>query len=271
MNNQQGVMPAANISTVQYMLRRNLGNYEHEEITLSGAVREGADPMTAVNHLKVMAKMALYADPEVKAQAIQEVLKTQVVADKKGLVEHKVKLADSPKAEATFVKEASEPAPSYPQADGTTSEVPGDVPPPIPAEAKTKAKKEKAQKVAQPKIQSQQAEDEQYEEVPSPYKAHPSETKSEEPTESVKTDAKAAGAEKVKTTKTAPHISYDRNVKEHRSTFATYLNTNHKGWQTKKPEAEIAKFSAGLHGVPFMDTKGTILDSFKTKLTEFFA
>lgn len=259
---------AVEVRTVQYMLRRNLGNYEHEEITLSGQVKDGADPMYAVDHLKALAKFALYAESEVKQEAIAQVLKTPVVAEspKKGLVEHKVKLADSPKAEATFVKGADEPAPTYAQADGSVSTVPGEIPPPIPQEALTKEEpKAKRTRTTKPKAEPK----EEMEEVESPYKAHPSEKKSEEPKEEVKAEV-VAGEEKVKKNKATPHISYDRNVKEHRSTLATYLNTNHKGWQTKKPQDEIVKFSSDLHGKEFMDTKGNILDSFKTELSGFF-
>lgn len=255
MMNPQGVTPAADVRTVQYMLRRNLGNYEHEEIVLSGSVRDGADPMYAVNHLKTLAKMALYAEPQYKEEAIAKAL-----TEAPKTIAHKVKLADEPKAEATFVKGADEEAPSYPQADGTTSSVPGEIPPPIPQEAKakrtrtTKPKEEKEEMIP----------------VESPFKAHSSE-KSEEPKEEKKEVKQPAGETKVeKGTKTAPHISYDRTVKEHRSTMATYLNTYHKGWQTKKPQDLIVTFSGGLHGKPFMDAKGNILDSFKAELAEFF-
>lgn len=260
--------PAADVRTVQYMLRRNLGNYEHEEITLSGSVRDGADPMVAVNHLKTLATMALYADPETKQEAIMKALSTPVVAEKP-LVAHKVKLADEPKAEATFVKGADEEAPSYPQADGSVSSVPGEIPPPIPQEAKAKRapRSDKGTKKAAeaPKQETQ----EEMIEVESPFKATEPEKKSEEP-KGVKAE-NVAGVEKVKQAKATPHISYDRTVKEHRSTMATYLNTAHKGWQTKKPQDQIVAFSGGLHGKPFMDTKGNILDSFKAELAGFFA
>lgn len=251
-----GQTPAADVRTVQYMLRRNLGNYEHEEITLSGAVRDGADPMYAVNHLKTLAYTALYAAPEVKAEAIAQVLKTPVVAEE-GLVKHNVKLSDEPKAEATFLKTTKEAAPTYPR-----SEVPGEVPPPIPQEAMVEEKPKRTRK-AKEKVEEEMIE------VESPYKAHPSE-KSEEP-KKVESAVVGKVEEKVqKALKTTPHISYDRTIKEHRSTFATYLNTNHKGWQTKKPQDLIVTFSTGLHGKPFMDQKGNILDSFKAELAAFF-
>jgi hypothetical protein len=78
-------------------------------------------------------------------------------------------------------------------------------------------------------------------------------------------------------------VAYDSTVKEHRSRFAAYLNTNFPKWtpdiQHGKAEspaksayaAKVQTFSKGLHGKAFEDAKGNMLDSFKTEIETFFA
>lgn len=177
---------------------------------------------------------------------------------KSSLVAHKVKLADEPKAEATFLKAKDEAAPTYTQADGTSSEVAGEIPPPIPQEA---LKKKRTTKAADFKAPA----DDEWEEVASPFKA----TKSEESAVGTKAEGGKV-VEKVQKVVETPHIKYDKGIQEHRSTLATYLTQAHVGWKTALTPAQIQQLTTDLTGKPFMDTKGNILAEFKSDVALYF-
>ena len=129
-----------------------------------------------------------------------------------------------------------------------TSTLTEEVKPPVakPAPVEKKAKAAKKEKIEAP------SDSEEMEEVESPYK--------EEATKKEESSKHPKGT-----------VYYDKEVKEHRSRLATYLGTNIKDWKTKKTGAEIAEFSTFLTGRPFEDSKGNMLDTFKTSIKDFFA
>lgn len=179
--------------------------------------------------------------------------------EKGELVTHKVTLAESPKATATFVKGKDEPAPAYDR----------EVPPPIPAEAQVSAEtapekpKSRARKPAEAKSVNAgpvvaPAEENEWEEVKSPY------AKGEESAAGTKADSGKV-VEKVGKVVETPHVKYDKTIKEHRSTLATYLNEHHAVWKTLGTEF-ISKLTTDLTGTPFLDSKGNILPEFKSEV-----
>lgn len=197
------------IKTISYTLRKNLGNYEHEELAASATLKEGEEEFKAMLHLKSLVHMALNGESTIYSgkSLVQEVLEKME----------------------------------------TGSEVEGDVPPQIPKEAQ----EEKPKRTRTTK--AKETPKEEMEEVTSPFKDIPAEEEAPKATKPPKGT-----------------VMYDKEVKEHRSRLATYLGTHHAGWQTKRGKDEIAKFSHGLHGKPFEDAKGNMLDSFKAELAEFF-
>lgn len=141
-----------------------------------------------------------------------------------------------------------------------------EVPPPIPEEVQEAVKEEiKAKKKASKKT-SKKVDEDEMEEVPSPYKKY----ESEESGKSVAGKVIDKVKEVVNAVVETPHIKYDINKPEHKSTLASYLTSNHAGWQTSKPREEIKHFSQSLNGKPFLSIKGEVLDSFKEELASFF-
>lgn len=172
-------------------------------------------------------------------------------------------------------------APVYTQADGSVSAVPGEIPPPIPEEARAKpaetveapkkrtaspkASKSSAAKGATtttstaPVIEKSATEDE-WETVESPYVA----SKSGEPvTEDADVLAGKAEVEQETVVET-PHIKYDKSIAEHRSTLAAYLTKHHPNWKTGRTAP--GEMSGKLTGKPFLDMKGNVLESFNEEL-----
>lgn len=61
---------------------------------------------------------------------------------------------------------------------------------------------------------------------------------------------------------------YDRSIKDHTSTFAGYLTKTYgETWKTKEG---LKAFSESLNGLDFRDETGTLVDSFKAKIEDFF-
>jgi hypothetical protein len=71
------------IETITVMQRKNLGNYEHIEITASAKVEEGEEALTAMLSLKTFVEIALVAKAtEIQAPAkVEEEVKTEPVVE----------------------------------------------------------------------------------------------------------------------------------------------------------------------------------------------
>jgi hypothetical protein len=163
----------------------------------------------------------------------------------------------------------------YLQADGTTSEVPGEIPPPIPQEAidaaKAEAAKEAPKSTRKPRTSKPKADvpaptaasEDEWETVASPYE------KSEEPAEGNGGKVAEVKAE-VKTGKTTPHIKYDKAIPEHRSTLAAYLTATHPTWRNEEHAATRTTLTNDLIGQDFLDSKGNIVETFKDLIATYF-
>lgn len=203
------------------MKRKNLGNYEHEEISVEAVLAEGEDASEAVLELRKFVESSLDLKPITS-----------------GLVTEKVTLkplGNEPAATANFVKEAPVKEKNSAPRTRKAAEKPAEAP----QEAAPSENTGGAQTVAEPDTGKVQP---------------PVESKTPVASTSI-----AKGT-----------VLYDATVKEHRSRFATYLGTTFPKWKTAKPEPEIKAFSLGLHGKPFENAKGEMLDSFKAELAGFF-
>lgn len=253
------------LTTVKIMRRKNLGNYEHEEITLEAVLAEGEDATTAIVGLKELVHASLESDITRLGNVADEVLG-------KGLVAHKVQLSKEgePNATATIIKPAGE-TPAYPAAKE-------EKPKAAPRTRATKAAKTDTNEEGQaiPPVIPQ-------EEVPAANAGGASKVVGSVDTKNVSTveSAKPVAAPANGTGKGI--VTYDSTVKEHRSRFATYLGQNYPKWTPeaqfgkadsdakKKYAVEVQTFSKGLHGKPFEDAKGNMLDSFVAELEAFFS
>lgn len=228
------------ITTVKYMKRKNLGNYEHEECQVEGMIEEGESPEGCILRLKTFVEQALEGTLGASPAINQKVEAPVVAKEEKPAPQKRAPKAAKPAAPAQ--EEEMEDVPS-PFVDNKTDEG-QDVPPVIPTEAapKTEAPKKEPVKVAAEKA------------------------------------PKAADSKPGKGI-----VNYDASVKEHRSRFATYLGNTYPKWtpdakfgkETQSPEKEaykasVQEFSKGLHGLPFEDARGNMLESFKAQLESFF-
>ena len=234
------------IKTIKYMLRKNLGNYEHAELSMEATVSEGESNETAILSLMNLTKAAL--NDELKVT--------------EGLVEHKVQLSKEgePNATATFLKPADAPAPSYPAAKE--------------GEKKAAAPRTRKAKATEEKKADDVTEEGQAIPPVIPQEAAPSENTGGTSKVAGRVDtANVSHVQSEEPKAAAPvkgQVAYDSTIKEHRSRFATYLGQTYPKWKTAHPEDKIREFSKNLHGKAFEDSKGNMLESFKAELEAFF-
>lgn len=224
------------VTTIKFMKRKNLGNYEHEEITVEAIVDETESPEGAVVRLKNFVNESLEGNLGA-SPAINQVITAPTVAVEK--VELKP-LGNEPVATANIVKEKAAPRTRKAAPKADTNEEGQAIPPVITQEAAPSENTTAASTV-----------------VGRVDTANVTTVQSEAP----KTSAPVAD-KKV--------VTYDATIKEHRSRFATYLGQNFPKWKTCQPEEAIRTFSKNLHGKPFENLKGEMLDSFKSELEVFF-
>lgn len=98
------------ISTIEFLLRRNLGNYEHSEIKLHAVMDEGDSHESAINTLKLTAHKALHGDvapvaevPSTVKEEPKQAEKPPVIEDNK---EEELKKQKEAAAEAKAIKDA---------------------------------------------------------------------------------------------------------------------------------------------------------------------
>jgi hypothetical protein len=222
-----------NITTIKYLKRKNLGNFEHEEISVEAVLTEGEDSAAALHQLK---------------EFVASALNGEVVAPSKITVEAPKEETKKTAPRTRTTKPAQEAAPKDTLENGQT------IPPVIPQE-EDKGENAGGASTVVGKVDTQNVS-------------------TLEQKESV------AGAGVVG----KGIVAYDSSVKEHRSRFANYLNTTYPKWtpdvkfgkedksaEKTKYASEVTAFSKGLHGKPFEDAKGNMLDSFKAELETFFA
>ncbi len=106
------------IETITVMQRKNLGNYEHIEITASAKVEEGEEALTAMLSLKTFVEIALVAkateiqppakvEEEVKTEPVVEAPKKEKKPKKEKIVEAPV--VETPKKEKVTAYDSSVP------------------------------------------------------------------------------------------------------------------------------------------------------------------
>ncbi len=236
-----------NLTHAKILRRRTHAQYEHSEIEIHAELDSNIDAQVQLNKLVEMAEAALYPER----------------VTTKETVTHTVTLSESPKATANFVKGEGEAAPVV----GTEKKS-------APRTRKATAEKEVA---AKDTLENGQ-------DIPP---VIPEEAAKVETTVPKQSDSANGAGVQSKDTKVSASVDknvvkYDATIKEHRSRFATYLNTNHKGWTPNekfgtadspakaKYAADVTAFSKELNGIAFEDTQGNMLDSFKEKLKSFF-
>lgn len=219
------------ITSIKVMKRKNLGNYEHEEITVEAILAEGESAEVEILKLQTLVDDALNGTLGKDAPATEP-----------------TPPAKEEKAKQTRAKK--EPAPGKEEPKKETLASGQEIPPTIPSEDASGSGETKV--------------------VGRVDTANGAPAKSEAPEASPSVVGKGI-------------VAYDSTVKEHRSRFAAYLNTNFPKWtpdiQHGKAEspaksayaAKVQTFSKGLHGKAFEDAKGNMLDSFKTEIETFFA
>lgn len=229
------------ITTIKVMKRKNLGNYEHEEITLEAMLSEGEDSALAIIGLKDLVHAALNSDDVKLGRMAEDVLSTP-----KEVKTSAKKSAKPSTAQVGGIKENPEDIKKE-EVKSDVNEEGQDIPPPIPEEAKRTTKASNAKQ---------------------------SDTSDESGVQSKAPKASTSVAKNI--------VAYDTTIKEHRSRFATYLNNNYPKWtpdakfgkedspEKKDYHSQVTAFSKGLHGSPFEDQKGNMLESFKESINGFF-
>ena len=62
------------LTTITYHRKKNLGNYETEDISLSAELEQGEDHLSAIEKLKIIARQALnISEPKPKPEPKQKV------------------------------------------------------------------------------------------------------------------------------------------------------------------------------------------------------
>lgn len=248
------------ITSIKLMKRKNLGNYEHEEVSVEAVIGEGETVEKAFVDLSNFVDSALNG-----TLGSKEAIHTKT---------EKIVQTEENKA---VLKAATEQALSSGKEEKPKSA-------PRRSQAKTiESTEEKTEVVTASAVE--------WEDVKSPYAADKNVEGQDIPPVipqelAPKTEKAPAASLKVaadKAPKTNKVVLYDSKVKEHRSRFATYLGNNFPKWT---PDAKFGKdtnsvektayaekvkaFSATLHDKPFEDLKGNMLDTFKNDLKAFF-
>ncbi len=245
------------IKGIKILVRKNKGNYEHEEAALEAVLDRGEDATQALNDLRNVAYGVLHI-PTVAGDTY------------KGL-----SIAGAPKSDTI---------------DGQ------DVPLPIPGEAKAKAERQSGKGTSRKAAPSTPTETtktespstsatatdspEEMEVVESPYKAEGKQASA--PVTDATTTTATSTAQKPGGKPPKGVTLYSKGITEHRSRVAAFLSTEHPNWKYKDGKNEkgqdkwvpikgILDFTAGLDGTPFEDNKGNMLPEFKQKIAGFFA
>lgn len=244
------------ITTVKYMKRKNLGNYEHEEISVEAILSDDESASAAFTGLKTFVTHALEGKIE-----LAEVAASKVKDLQPGQVKHVDKISG---AEAII---------NYPAKDTLENgqEIPGVI-----GDKKEPAKRRRSSTPAT-EVAAGAAGPSESGAVTggaSTVVGHTNTTN----VANVQSEAPKASAPVDKGT-----VVYDSKIKEHRSRFATYLGNTFPNW---KPDAKfgaadspakaeyaekVRVFSGNLHGKAFEDSKGNMLESFKAELASFFS
>lgn len=219
--------------TITYTKRKNEGNYNHSELTVTAALEEGENVLDAIGNLKAVVMAALYpgdqTSPGTSSETTREV--TDVISGAKATINLTPEAAS-----ASAKKSAPRKKREVDVMDGQA------IPPVITTEAASAA-------------------------TPSDTRGTSNvvgtvDTKNVSHVQSEVSTPKASVAKGT--------VIYDSTVKEHRSRFATFLGQNYPTWKTSNTPEAIKAFSLGLQGKPFEDNKGEMLESFKSELKSFF-
>lgn len=195
------------ITELKYTERKNLGNYEHAELTASAVLEEGEDVNTAMLALKT------YVNASIKG----EIVKLQETTHEQP-------------------KETSLPENANGSGDREVQGVEASEPDSIPA-SEPKPKKPRKPKVVE-------------EEVKEEVKEEPKKVKS-------------------------AFVPYDSTIPEHKQIFGGYLAKKYgNAWKPAPSDAnrinEVKAFTASLNGKDFIDSEGSIVDSFAEMVHAFF-
>lgn len=220
------------ITTIKLMKRKNLGNYEHEEITMEASLTEGDDHIAAIIKLKELVHAALESD----LTGLEATEKVSTYVEKVALKP----LGNEPVATANFVKEAP-----------VKEEKPKAAP-------RTRAKKEEAAKEETTTVETPSTD------------VGGTQPVADKPSGEVQPPVEQDKPVAIPPVIGKGIVAYNSTVKEQRSRFATYLGSTYPKWKTAHPEEKIKAFSLALQGKPFEDAKGNMLDSFKAELEAFF-
>lgn len=232
------------VTKIKYLKRIQTAPYEHEELELEATLAEGEVASQAILQLMATVQRALSGDLTAA-----------------GIVTAPVETATTKKAPLKVVDQISgaEATINFGGAPSSDTLENGQAIPSVIPEKKTAPRKGKAAAVTEA--------------------AAPVET----PSEDAGGASDVAGStDSANVTKLQPAVSkaaapvakgivvYDTSIKEHRSRFATFLGQAYPSWKTAQPVEKIKEFSLGLHGKPFEDAKGNMLEGFKAELKDFF-
>lgn len=227
------------LKTIKYMKRKNLGNYEHEELTLEAVVSEGEDPKDAILFIMNEVNNALGFD---------------------------VKVAPTPTAapKEEVKKDALE--------DGQA------IPPVIPETKVEKPKSAPRTRNAKAKAEETSKEGTPSEDTGATSSSNESTTVSKSDTgtskENVVKDKVLDKNVVIYDASVKEHRS--RFATYLAATFPNWTPDKKFGKDVSTPAkekyaADIIVFSKGLNGKPFEDQKGIMLESFKNNITQFFS
>lgn len=119
------------IKGIEVLVRKNLGNYEHEEVKLIGAIPDGVAFFEYAQYIKNMAHhyLALSANNQEVVEPVSKVVETPKVEE--------VKAEEAPKAKKTRATKPQD-----------KTEEGQEIPPVIPAEAEKKVEEKKEKKAS---------------------------------------------------------------------------------------------------------------------------
>lgn len=194
------------METVKYLRRINLGNYEHEEAEVTSVINEGETIEQAIARVKVK---------------VNNALRGIVEEEKKEIIAANVVIQEAQEVPAVIEEEIA--------------------PPPVPEEAKPKAKRTRAPKAKE----EAKVVEAKVEEAP----------KGNEPV----APAKA---------KVGSVTPYDRNKENHKALFVELVTDIMPDWRaTDATKSLVKQLSLDMEGHPMLDNKsGDVLDSFVNSL-----
>jgi len=245
--------PLVTVKSITFSKRRNLGNYEHEDLSIVGEIAVGASEEEAIGYLRGI---------------VEANLGEYMANDKEETTSKKAKSRKAAEVDEDDEDEEEEEAPKKKKAKKKSKKVEDDEEDEDDEEEEEDEESEDDSDGDEDSEEEEEEEDEEDEEeevAPKKGKGKSAKASSkggDKKASGKTTDGKKKGRSKATT--------YDRRKDIHKTLVGEMIDEQFPKWRSKKKlVAKSVKASAAMNGEDFLDNEGHVLDSFRESFLEF--